>query len=76
MFKRKKEIDYEQMFHDSQEKLSWLMDALETKQIQCDIIENVAENLRKENKSLKETIASMERGMLNLPKLLGKNLGK
>jgi len=76
MFKRKKEIDYEQLYHDSQQKLSWYIDALETKQMQCDTIESIAEKLRKENKTLKEELTALKQGLLDLPKLLGKNLGK
>lgn len=76
MFKRKNIIDYEQLYHDSQQKLSWYIYALETKQIQCDTIESVAEKLREENKSLKEELKALKQGMLDLPKLLGKNLGK
>lgn len=72
----KSNIDYESLYHDSQQKLSWYIDALETKQIQCDRIESIAEDLRKENKSLKDRISSIEKSMLDLPKLLGKNLGK
>ena len=72
----KTDIDYEQLYHDSQQKLSWYMDAVETKQIQCDTIESVAEKLRKENSSLKERLGSMEKSILNLPKLLGETLGK
>ena len=76
MFKKKTVIDYEQLYHDSQKKLSWYIDALETKQIQCDTIESIAEKLRKENKSLKEELKALKQGLLDLPKLLGKNLGK
>jgi LPS O-antigen subunit length determinant protein (WzzB/FepE family) len=72
----KSEIDYEQLYHDSQKKLSWYIDALETKQIQCDTIESIAENLKVENQSLKDKISSIEKSMLDLPKLLGKTLGK
>ena len=69
-------IDYESLYHDSQQKLSWYIEALETKQIQCDRIETVAEGLRKENIKLKKELAALNQGMLDLPKLLGKNLGK
>jgi hypothetical protein len=76
MFKKKQVIDYEQLYHDSQQKLSWYINALETKQIQCDTIESIAEQLRKENKSLKNELKALKQGLLDLPKLLGKNLGK
>jgi len=69
-------IDYESLYHDSQQKLSWYIEALETKQIQCDRIETVAEGLRKENAKLKKELEALKQGMLDLPKLLGKNLGK
>jgi len=72
----KTKIDYEALYHDSQQKLSWYIDAIETKQIQCDRIESVAENLRKENVKLKKELDALKQGMLDLPKLLGKNLGK
>jgi hypothetical protein len=76
MFKKKKVVDYEQLYHDSQQTLSWYIDALETKQIQCDKIESIAEQLRKENKSLKDELKALKQGLLDLPKLLGKNLRK
>lgn len=72
----KDKIDYESLYHDSQQKLSWYIDAVETKQIQCDRIESIAEDLRKENAKLKKELATLNQGMLDLPKLLGKNLGK
>jgi hypothetical protein len=72
----KSDIDYEQLYHDSQQKLSWYIEALETKQIQCDTIESVASNLKQENSKLKKELEALKQGMLDLPKLLGKNLGK
>lgn len=74
--RNKSNIDYEQLYHDSQQKLSWYIDALETKQIQCDKIESVAENLQSENIKLQRELNALKQGMLDLPKLLGKNLGK
>ena len=73
---RKSVVDYEQMFHDSQQKLSWYIEALEQKQIQCDTIEHVASELRQENHKLKMELDSLKKSLLDLPKLLGKNLGK
>ena len=73
---RKSEIDYEQLFHDSQAKLSFYIEALEQKQIQCDTIEHVASELKQENKKIKEELEALKKGLLDLPKLLGKNLGK
>ena len=72
----KNKIDYEQLFHDSQQKLSWYIEALETKQIQCDRIDTVASELKQENIKLKEELKALKQGMLDLPKLLGKTLGK
>jgi hypothetical protein len=72
----KNKIDYEQLYHDSQQKLSWHIDALETKQMQCDTIESVAEKLKIENQILRDKISSIEKSMSDLPKLLGKTLGK
>jgi peptidoglycan hydrolase CwlO-like protein len=69
-------IDYERMYHDCQQKLSWHIEALEQKQIQCDKIESIAENFRKENAKLNKELDALKKGMLDLPKLLGKNLGK
>jgi hypothetical protein len=76
LFSNKTEIDYESLYHDSQQKLSWYMDALETKQIQCDRIEYIASELRQENSKLKKELDSLNKSLLDLPKLLGKNLGK
>ena len=76
MFKRKAQIDYESLYHDSQQKLSFFMEALEQKQIQCDKIESIVESLKQENKTLKDKLSQIEQSMLDLPKLLGKNLGK
>lgn len=73
---RKSEIDYEQLYHDSQKKLSWYIDALEQKQIQYDTIEQVASKQKQENIQLKRELDSLKEDLLNLPKLLGKNLGK
>ena len=76
LFSNKTGIDYEVLYHDSQQKLSWYMDALETKQIQYDRIEHVASELRQENDKLKRELDSMKKSLLDLPKILGKNLGK
>ena len=77
LFKNKKpNIDYEALYHDSQKKLSWYIQALEQKQIQCDTIEQVASELRQENHKLKMELDSLKKSLLDLPKLLGKNLGK
>ena len=73
---RKSNIDYEQLFHDSQQKLSWYIDALEQKQIQYDTIEQVVSALKQENQKLKMELDSLKKSLLDLPKLLGKNLGK
>jgi len=72
----KNKIDYEALYHDSQQKLSWYIEAIETKQIQCDRLESVVENLRKENAKLKKELDGIKQSMIDLPKLLGKNLGK
>jgi hypothetical protein len=72
----KSKIDYEALYHDSQQKLSWYIEAIETKQIQCDRLESVVENLRKENAKLKKELDSIKQSIIDLPKLLGKNLGK
>jgi hypothetical protein len=74
--KGKTDIDYESMYHNSQQKLSFYIEAVETKQIQYDKIESVAQNLKDENKALKDKLSSMEKSILDLPKILGKNLGK
>lgn len=76
LFSNKTEIDYESLYHNSQQKLSWYMDALETKQIQYDRIEHIASELRQENDKLKKELDSMKKSLLDLPKILGKNLGK
>lgn len=73
---KKSNIDYEQLYHDSQQKLSWYIDALEQKQIQCDTIEQVASGLKQENSKLKKELEALKQSLLDLPKLLGKNLGK
>ena len=73
---KKSNIDYEQLYHDSQQKLSWYIEALEQKQIQCDTIEQVASELKQENNKLKKELETLKQSLLNLPKLLGKNLGK
>ena len=73
---RKSKIDYEQLYHDSQQKLSWYIEALETKQIQCDTIERVVIELKEENKQLKKELETLKQSLLDLPKILGKNLGK
>lgn len=72
----KSKIDYEELFHDSQQKLSWYIEALEQKQIQYDTIEHVASELRQENSKLKTELEALKKSLLDLPKLLGKNLGK
>ena len=74
--KKKSDIDYESLYHNSQETISKLIENLETKQKQCDIIETVAQSLREENKLLKDKVISMEKNLLDLPKLLGKYLKK
>lgn len=77
LFKNKKsDIDYEQLYHDSQKKLSWYIEALEQKQIQCDTIEQVVSTLRHKNSSLEEELNTLKKSILDLPKMLGKNLGK
>ena len=73
---RKNDIDYESLYHDSQQKLSWYIEALEQKQIQCDTIEQVVLALKEENKQLKIELETLKKSLLDLPKLLGKNLGK
>jgi len=73
---RKSDIDYEQLYHDSQKKLSWYIEALEQKQIQCDTIEQVVSTLRHKNSSLEEELNTLKKSILDLPKMLGKNLGK
>jgi hypothetical protein len=73
---KKAVIDYEQLYHDSQEKLSWYIEALEQKQIQYDTIEQVASDQKQENIRLKKELDSLKKDLLDLPKLLGKNLGK
>ena len=73
---RKKDIDYENLYHDSQEKLSWYINSLEQKQIQCDTIEKVVLTLKEENKKLKIELEALKKSLLDLPKILGKNLGK
>jgi hypothetical protein len=76
LFSNKTEIDYEALYHDSQQKISWYMSSLETKQIQCDRIESIASELRQENIKLKTELDSLKKNLLDLPKILGKNLGK
>ena len=75
-FKKKQEVDYEQLWHDSQEKLSWYMNALETKQIEYGKIEDVALTLKQDNEKLRQELEALKQNMLDLPKMLGKNLGK
>lgn len=72
----KNDIDYENLYHESQQKLSWYMEALETKQIQCDTIESIVSKLREENNQLRNELETLKQSLLDLPKLLGKNLGK
>jgi peptidoglycan hydrolase CwlO-like protein len=69
-------VDYESLYHDSQQKLSWHVEALETKQMQYDKIESLVETLQSKNSNLNKELESLKKGMLDLPKLLGKNLGK
>ena len=73
---KKSNIDYEQLYHDSQQKLSWYIDALEQKQIQYDILEQVISGIKSENEKLKKELESLNKSLIDLPKLLGKNLGK
>ena len=73
---KKPEIDYEELYHDSQQKLSWYIDALEQKQIQYDTIEQVLKALKEENKKLQIELETLKKSLLDLPKILGKNLGK
>lgn len=73
---KKSNIDYEQLYHDSQQKLSWYIDALEQKQIQYDILEHVLSELKIENAKIKQELESLNKSLIDLPKLLGKNLGK
>jgi hypothetical protein len=73
---RKNNINYEDLYHDSQQKLIWYKEALETKQIQYDTIEQVVSTLKQENIKLKEELENLKKSLLDLPKLLGKNLGK
>ena len=79
MFKKNNKIDYQALFlefeekyHESQQKLSWYIDALEQKQKQCDILESELLTVKKENAKL----VSQVKSILDLPKQLGKNLGK
>ena len=69
---KKSNIDYETLYHESQRKLSWYMDALEQKQKQCDTIELELLTVKKEN----DKLLSQLKKLLDLPKILGKNLGK
>lgn len=69
---KKKDIDYEGLYHESQRKLSWYMDALEQKQLQCDKLENELLTVKKEN----DRLSFQLKKLLDLPKMLGKNLGK
>lgn len=73
---KKSNIDYEQLYHDLQQKLSWYIDALEQKQIQYDILEHVLSELKIENAKIKQELESLNKNLIDLPKLLGKNLGK
>ena len=69
---RKRDVDYEALYHESQRKLSWYMDALEQKQSQCDKLESELLTTKKENDRLSVQLKKL----LDLPKILGKNLGK
>lgn len=73
---KKPSIDYEDLYHQSQQKLSWYIEALEQKQIQYDTIEQVVSKLKEENGQLKKELEALKKSLLDLPKLLGKNLGK
>ena len=73
---RKSKIDYEDLYHESQKKLSWYIEALEQKQIQYDTIEQVVSRLRHEKALLEKELNSLKKSILDLPKTLGKNLGK
>ena len=73
---KKPSIDYEDLYHQSQQKLSWYIEALEQKQIQYDTIEQVMSKLKEENGQLKKELEALKKSLLDLPKLLGKNLGK
>lgn len=73
---KKPSIDYEDLYHQSQQKLSWYIEALEQKQIQYDTIEQVVSKLKEENGQLKKELDTLKKSILDLPKLLGKNLGK
>lgn len=72
LFSNKSDIDYEAMYHDSQQKLSWYINALEQKQAQCDKLESELLTAKKEN----DKLLSQLKKLLDLPKILGKNLGK
>jgi endonuclease III-like uncharacterized protein len=74
--KDKSEVDYEALWHDSQQKISLYINAIETKNIECDKLESVVKNLRQENNTLKNELNSIKQSILDLPKQLGKNLGK
>ena len=69
---RKKDIDYETLYHESQSKLSWYINALEQKQAQIDKMETELLTVKKENDRLSVQLKKL----LDLPKILGKNLGK
>lgn len=73
---KKPSIDYEDLYYQSQQKLSWYIEALEQKQIQYDTIEQVVSKLKEENGQLKKELDTLKKSILDLPKLLGKNLGK
>lgn len=79
-FKLKKDsghlFDLSDRHENTQQNLSWYINAFETKQIDYAKIESVAEKLKEENTALKNKISSIEQSFLDLPKLLGKNLGK
>lgn len=73
---KKDNVDYEDLYHQAQQKISWYIEALEQKQIQCDTIESIVSKLKQENKQLKNELEALKKSFLDLPKTLGKNLGK
>lgn len=71
-FGKKNNIDYEDLYHQAQQKISWYSEALENKQQQCDKLESELLKVKNENAKLLKQV----KDILDLPKLLGKNLGK
>lgn len=76
LLRSRNRVNYEDLYHQSQEKLSWHIEALEQKQIQYDILEHVVSKLKHENEQLKNELEAFKKSLLDLPKQLGKNLGK